>query len=74
MVLASGVRVQAHVLVREKHTAEAVTLVRHTADQLTGSYDRRSPKRLADVGLLLLRGVTAVGSGGDRAAAKELLT
>ncbi|GAA3104053.1 hypothetical protein GCM10017687_14280 [Streptomyces echinatus] len=35
---------QAHVLVREKHATEAVTLVRHTADQLTGSYDRRSPE------------------------------
>lgn len=43
VVLASSVRVQAHVLVREKHATEAVTLVRHTADQLTGSYDRRSP-------------------------------
>ncbi|MFJ8506957.1 helix-turn-helix domain-containing protein [Streptomyces avermitilis] len=74
VVLASSVRVQAHVLVREKHTAEAVTLVRHTADQLTGSYDRRSPKYLAAVGLLLLRGVTAASSGGDRAATKEFLT
>ncbi|MEV5880130.1 helix-turn-helix transcriptional regulator [Streptomyces sp. NPDC052101] len=42
--LASSLRVQAHVLVREKHTTEAVALVRHTADQLTGSYDRRSLK------------------------------
>lgn len=74
MVLASGVRVRAHALVREKHTTEAVTLARCTADQFAGSYGRRSPKRLAAVGLLLLRGVTAVGSGGDRTAAKELLT
>ncbi|MFF4690876.1 helix-turn-helix domain-containing protein [Streptomyces sp. NPDC001307] len=74
VVLASSVRVQAHVLVRETHATEAVTLVRHTADQLTGSYDRRSPKYLAAVGLLLLRGVTAASSRGDRAAAKEFLT
>ncbi|MGW4886529.1 helix-turn-helix domain-containing protein [Streptomyces murinus] len=73
VVLASSVRVQAHVLVREKHTTEAVTLVRHTADQLTGSYDRRSPKYLAAVGLLLLRGVTAASSRGDRAATKDFL-
>jgi hypothetical protein len=30
------VRVQAHVLAREKHSSQAVTLVRHTADLLTG--------------------------------------
>ncbi|MFJ9567749.1 helix-turn-helix domain-containing protein [Streptomyces fuscichromogenes] len=73
VVLASSVRVQAHVLAREKHTAQAVTLVRHTADQLTGSYDQRSPKYLAAVGLLLLRGVTAASGGGDRAATEEFL-
>ncbi|MFC8141769.1 helix-turn-helix domain-containing protein [Streptomyces paradoxus] len=74
VVLASSVRVQAHVLAREKHTPQAVTLVRHTTGQLSGSYDRRSPKYLAAVGLLLLRGVTASSSGGDRAAAAEFLT
>lgn len=74
VVLASSVRVQAHVLAREKHTAQAVTLVRHTADQLTGSYDQRSPKYLAAVGLLLLRGVTAASHGHDRAATDEFLT
>ncbi|WP_189151209.1 helix-turn-helix domain-containing protein [Streptomyces lacrimifluminis] len=73
VVLASSVRVQAHVLAREKHTTQAVTLVRHTADQLTGSYDRRSPKYLAAVGLLLLRGVTAASGAGDRAATEEFL-
>ncbi|MEV6502125.1 helix-turn-helix domain-containing protein [Streptomyces prunicolor] len=73
VVLASSVRVQAHVLAREKHTTQAVTLVRHTADQLTGSYDRRSPKYLAAVGLLRLRGVTAASGGGDRAATEEFL-
>lgn len=70
MVLASSVRVQAHVLASEKHTAQAVTLVRHTADQLTGSYDLRSPKYPAAVGLLLLRGVTAASGRGDRAASE----
>ncbi|MFJ4567328.1 helix-turn-helix domain-containing protein [Streptomyces caelestis] len=74
VVLASSVRVQTHVLAREKHTAQAVTLVRHTADQLSGSYDRRSPKYLAAVGLLLLRGVTASSRGGDRASTAEFLT
>jgi transcriptional regulator with XRE-family HTH domain len=74
VVLASSVRVQAHVLAREKHTAQAVTLVRHTADQLTGSYDRRSPKYLAAVGLLLLRGVTAASGRGDRVATEEFLS
>jgi transcriptional regulator with XRE-family HTH domain len=74
VVLASSVRVHAHVLAREKHTTQAVTLVRHTAGQLSGSYDRCSPKYLAAVGLLLLRGVTAASSAGDRAATKELLT
>ncbi|MGW4732414.1 helix-turn-helix domain-containing protein [Streptomyces shenzhenensis] len=74
VVLASSVRVQVHVLAREKHTAQAVTLVRHTADQFTGSYDLRSPKYLAAVGLLLLRGVTAASGRGDRAATEEFLT
>ncbi|MFI9649161.1 helix-turn-helix domain-containing protein [Streptomyces sp. NPDC052040] len=74
VVLASSVRVQAHVLAREKHTDQAVTLVRHMAGQLSGSYDCRPAKHLAAVGLLLLRGVTAAGSGGDRAAAEEFLT
>jgi transcriptional regulator with XRE-family HTH domain len=73
VVLASSVRVQAHVLAREKHTDQAVTLVRHIAGQLAGSYDRRPPEYLAAVGLLLLRGVTAASSGGDRASTKEFL-
>ncbi|MEI5099414.1 helix-turn-helix transcriptional regulator [Streptomyces sp. PmtG] len=74
VVLASSVRVHAHALARDRHTAEAVTLVRHTADQLTGSYDQRSPKYLAALGLLLLRGVTAASSGGDRSATQDFLT
>ncbi|MEV5882483.1 helix-turn-helix transcriptional regulator [Streptomyces sp. NPDC052020] len=74
VVLASSVRVQAHVLARAKHPTQAVSLVRHTAERLTGSYDRRSPQYLAALGLLLLRGVTSAGSGGDRGAARELLT
>ncbi len=74
VVLASSVRVHTHVLAREQHTTQAVALVRHTAGQLSGSYDRRSPKYLAAVGLLLLRGATASSSGGDRAVTKELLT
>ena len=73
VVLASSVRVQAHVLAREKHAAQAVTVVRCTADQLAGSYDRRSPKFLAALGLLLLRGVTAASGGGDRAACGTFL-
>ncbi|MFF3763851.1 helix-turn-helix domain-containing protein [Streptomyces sp. NPDC001922] len=73
VVLASSVRVQAHALAREKHTGQAVTLVRHTADQLSGSYDRRTPQYLAAVGLMLLRGVTAASSGGDRAATHDFL-
>ncbi|MFG3117893.1 multiprotein-bridging factor 1 family protein [Streptomyces sp. NPDC048197] len=74
VVLASSVRVHAHVLAREKHSAQAVTLVRHTADQFTGAYDQRSPRYLAALGLLLLRGVTAASSGGDRSATKDFLT
>ncbi|MEU2429683.1 helix-turn-helix transcriptional regulator [Streptomyces sp. NPDC007861] len=73
VVLASSVRVHAHVLTREKHTTQAVTLVRHTAGQLAGSYDRRPPRYLAAVGLLLLRGVTAASTAGDRAATREFL-
>lgn len=42
VVLASSVRVQAHGLAREKHTAQAVTLVRYTADQLTGDREPTS--------------------------------
>ncbi|AZS76205.1 transcriptional regulator [Streptomyces lydicus] len=74
VVLASSVRVHAHLLAREKHTVQAVTLVRHTVDQLTGAYDQRSPRYLAALGLLLLRGVTAASSGGDRSATKDFLT
>ncbi|MDT0475442.1 helix-turn-helix transcriptional regulator [Streptomyces sp. DSM 41014] len=74
VVLAASVRVHAHVLVREKHTALAVTMVRHTADQLTGSYDQRSPRYLAAVGLLLLRGATAASRNGDRGTTQEFLT
>ncbi|MEU7023941.1 helix-turn-helix transcriptional regulator [Streptomyces sp. NPDC046203] len=73
VVLASSVRVHAHVLTREKHTGQAVILVRHTADQLAGAYDQRPPRYLAAVGLLLLRGVTAASSAGDRAATREFL-
>ncbi|MGA4863889.1 helix-turn-helix domain-containing protein [Streptomyces lavendulocolor] len=73
VVLASSVRVHAHVLARERHTGQAITLVRHTSDQLAGAYDQRSPRHLAALGLLLLRGVTAASSGGDREATQELL-
>ncbi|MEU9963891.1 helix-turn-helix domain-containing protein [Streptomyces malaysiensis] len=74
VVLASSVRVHAHVLARERHTAHAVTLVRHTAEQLAGFYDRRPPRYLAALGLMLLRGVTAASTAGDRAATQDLLT
>ncbi|MDT3395357.1 helix-turn-helix transcriptional regulator [Streptomyces sp. B1866] len=74
VVLASSVRVHAHALVRGGHPAQAVTLVRHTADRLTGSYDQRSPHYLAALGLLLLRGSTAASRGGDRSANQDFLT
>ncbi|MFE7839469.1 helix-turn-helix domain-containing protein [Streptomyces sp. NPDC057474] len=74
VVLAASVRVHAHVLVRDKHTAQAVNMVRHTADQLTGSYDQRSPRYLAAVGLLLLRGATAASRNGDRDTTQDFLT
>ncbi|WP_327688158.1 helix-turn-helix transcriptional regulator [Streptomyces tubercidicus] len=74
VVLASSVRVHAHVLARDGHTAQAITLVRHTVDQLTGAYDQRSPKYLAALGLLLLRGVTAASTGDDRSATQDFLT
>ncbi|MGW9078325.1 helix-turn-helix domain-containing protein [Streptomyces kronopolitis] len=74
VVLASSVRVHAHALARDGHTTQAVTLVRHTADQLTGAYDQRSPKYLAALGLLLLRGVTAASTGADRSATQDFLT
>ncbi|RKT07632.1 helix-turn-helix protein [Streptomyces sp. 3211.6] len=73
LVLAASVRLHAHVLVREKHAGQAVTLIRHTASQLTGSYDRRSPHHLAVLGLLLLRGATAASRADDRAATGEFL-
>ncbi|MFG2911526.1 helix-turn-helix domain-containing protein [Kitasatospora sp. NPDC048298] len=73
VVMASSVRVQAHVLARDRHTVPAINLIRHTADQLVGSYDRRSPQYLAAFGLMLLRGVTAASAGGDRATAAEFL-
>ncbi|MGV9789587.1 helix-turn-helix domain-containing protein [Streptomyces sp. NPDC003435] len=74
VVLAASVRVHAHVLVREKHTSQAVNIIRHTADQLTGSYDQRSPRYLAAVGLLLLRGATAASRNGDRDTTEDFLT
>ncbi|MEU9639384.1 helix-turn-helix domain-containing protein [Streptomyces tendae] len=74
VVLAASVRVHAHVLVREKHTAQAVNMVRHTVDQLSGSYDQRSPRYLAAVGLLLLRGATAASRSGDRDTTHDFLT
>ena len=74
VVLAASVRVHAHVLVRDKHTAQAVNMVRHTADQLTGSYDQCSPRYLAAVGLLLLRGATAASRNGDRDTTQDFLT
>ncbi|MFF9867070.1 helix-turn-helix domain-containing protein [Streptomyces sp. NPDC013953] len=73
VVLASSVRVHAHVLAREEHTGQAITLVRHTSGRLAGAYDQRSPRYLAALGLLLLRGVTAASSGGDREATQKLL-
>ncbi|MEF9523483.1 helix-turn-helix domain-containing protein [Streptomyces sp. RB13] len=74
VVLAASVRVHAHVLVREKHTAQAVNMVRHTVDQLSGTYDQRSPRYLAAVGLLLLRGATAASRNGDRDTTHDFLT
>ncbi|WP_432014708.1 helix-turn-helix domain-containing protein [Streptomyces cucumeris] len=73
VVLASSVRVHAHVLARERHSAQAVTLVRHQADQLAGAYDRHPPRYLAALGLMLLRGVTAASAAGDRAATQDFL-
>ncbi|MFK0285341.1 helix-turn-helix domain-containing protein [Streptomyces sp. NPDC090499] len=73
VVLAASVRVHAHVLLREKHAAQAVNLMRHTADQLGGSYDQRSPRYMAAVGLLLLRGATAASRNGDRDSTREFL-
>ncbi|MFJ4799822.1 helix-turn-helix domain-containing protein [Streptomyces murinus] len=72
VVLAASVRVHAHV--REKHTSQAVNIIRHTADQLTGSYDQRPPRYLAAVGLLLLRGATAASRNGDRDTTEDFLT
>ncbi|MGC5235303.1 flavoprotein [Streptomyces albogriseolus] len=43
-----------------------MNMVRNTVDQLSGSYDQRSPRYLAAVGLLLLRGATAASRNGDR--------
>jgi transcriptional regulator with XRE-family HTH domain len=74
VVLASSVRLHAHLLARENHAREAVTLVRHTVDQLAGSYDRRSPQHLAVLGMLLLRGVTAAALGDDRGSVREFLS
>jgi transcriptional regulator with XRE-family HTH domain len=74
VVLAASVRVHAHVLVREKHTAQAVNMVRHTVDQLSGSYDQRPPRYLAAIGLLLLRGATAASRDGDRDTTQDFLT
>lgn len=73
VVLASSVRLHAHLLARENHAREAVTLVRHTVDQLAGSYDQRSPQHLAAQGMLLLRGVTAAALGDDRSSVRDFL-
>jgi hypothetical protein len=43
-------------------------------DQMSGAYDRRSPRHLAVLGMLLLRGVTAAGLGGDRSSVQDFLT
>ncbi|MFI1097593.1 helix-turn-helix domain-containing protein [Streptomyces sp. NPDC020917] len=73
IVLASSIRVQAHLLAREGHATEAVVLVRHGVDQASDSCDRWSPRHLAVWGMLLLRGVTAAATGGDRDSAKDFL-
>jgi transcriptional regulator with XRE-family HTH domain len=73
VVLASSVRLHAHLLARERHAAQAVGLVRHTVDQMSGTYDRRSPRHLAVLGMLLLRGVTAAALGGDRSSVQDFL-
>ncbi|MBT2451059.1 helix-turn-helix transcriptional regulator [Streptomyces sp. ISL-43] len=73
LVLAASVRLHAHVLVREQHAGQAVTLIKHTASQLTGAYDRQAHHYLSVLGLLLLRGVTAASRAGDRAATAEFL-
>ncbi|MFD5563816.1 helix-turn-helix domain-containing protein [Kitasatospora griseola] len=72
-VLASSIRVQTHLMARERHHAPAVTMVRHTADQLGGHYDQREPGDLAAFGLMLMRGATAASTGGDRSTTAELL-
>ncbi|MBM9510461.1 helix-turn-helix domain-containing protein [Actinacidiphila acididurans] len=74
VVLASSVRLHAHLLARENHAPQAVVLIRHAADQLVGSYDRRSPRHLAVLGMLLLRGVTAAALGSDRGSVRDFLS
>jgi hypothetical protein len=72
-VTASSARVYAHVLIRAGHTAQAVALVRHTADQFAGAYDRRPARELSALGLMLLRGANAAATAGDRNSVGELL-
>lgn len=73
VVMASSIRVQVHALARARHGRAAVQLVRHTADQLAGAYDRRPPEHLAALGLLLLRGATAASAASDRDATASFL-
>ncbi|SEK44569.1 helix-turn-helix domain-containing protein [Streptacidiphilus jiangxiensis] len=72
--LAASVRIQGHALIRGGHAPAAVTSIRHSAGQLSGSYDHRSQTLLAALGLLLLRGATAASRAHDRGSVKEFLT
>lgn len=73
-IVASSVRVHAHLLARENHAAQAVTLIRHVVDQMSGAYDLQSPRYLAVLGMLLLRGVTASALAGSRNSVRDFLT
>nr|WP_328806367.1 helix-turn-helix transcriptional regulator [Streptacidiphilus fuscans] len=73
VALASSVRIQGHALIRGGHARAAVVSIRHSAEQLSGSYDRLPAVRLAAVGLLLLRGATAASRAQDRGAVQEFL-
>ncbi|SFF70720.1 Helix-turn-helix domain-containing protein [Actinacidiphila alni] len=74
VVVASSVRVHAHLLARENHAAQAVTLIRHVVDQMSGAYDLKSSRHLAVLGMLLLRGVTASALAGSRNSVRDFLT
>lgn len=70
---ATASRILAHAIASVGHHRQAIRVVTHAADQLSGGINRNDPDRVSVFGSLLLRGAWAASTAGDRDTAEALL-